>query len=86
MERVTFAESWEEFFGEFGLESFGERNTLSPAMDVAETDSQLQATMELPGIEKDDIEIKRTSVRAVHANGRHARCRPFSRVPSMFGT
>jgi len=50
---------FEEFFRGWEPELFRgeERGAFNPALNVAETDDTIEATMELPGLSEDDIEI-----------------------------
>lgn len=53
MDRI-FDEFFRDWESEFGLE---EASAFSPALNVAESDEAIEATMELPGLSEDDIEI-----------------------------
>lgn len=54
-----FEEFWRRFErpGLAGFDSFGALSFSSPRTDVAETDKEIEVTMELPGLDEKDIEL-----------------------------
>lgn len=48
---------FDEFTRGFGLSSFGERSVGWPSVEVKEDDKRLCVEAELPGLDKDDIEV-----------------------------
>jgi HSP20 family protein len=52
---------FDDFFGRSALEPFGafrqEWDAFSPRVDVAETDSEIVVSAELPGLDDEDIEV-----------------------------
>jgi HSP20 family protein len=48
---------FDEFTRGFGLPSFGERSVGWPSIDLKEDDKRVCVEAELPGLEKDDIEV-----------------------------
>src|SRR5690625_912439 len=47
----------ERFFDEFFERGFGESGRFDPSIDVAEKESGIEVTAELPGLEQEDIEL-----------------------------
>ena len=56
---LTMQREINRMFGEFGrgLPARFEESELSPRIDVAETDSAIEVTAELPGIDEKDVEV-----------------------------
>lgn len=48
---------FDEFTRGFGLSSFGERGMSWPSVDVKEDEKRFRIEAELPGLEKDDVEV-----------------------------
>lgn len=48
---------FDDFMRGFPSISIGEREELMPAMDVSETDTDIEVTAELPGLEEKDVQI-----------------------------
>jgi HSP20 family protein len=56
--RDIFEDAVEDFFESWGLEPRWQSEVaISPALDVAETDSEYKITAELPGMSRDDIDV-----------------------------
>lgn len=85
---------FEDFFGEMTFPSFegdwGELSSLTPSVDVSQTDDAVQVTVELPGIEEKDIDVTLSEgVLTIRGEKRHEEDRKdkkFHHVERSYGS
>jgi len=89
--REMFREMFEDFFRPWALTSrLGRRFALSPAVDISETDKEYRVSVELPGIEKDDIQVSidqgRLTISGEKKEEQKEEKENFLRVERSYGT
>ena len=83
---------FESFFNRpFGIANFGDFQPLfSPKVDIAETDKEIIITVDLPGLEADDVEIsfvnRVLSIRGEKKSEKEEKSQHFHRKERSYGT
>jgi HSP20 family protein len=68
----------DQLFDDFmrGGPVFGAKSALTPSMDITETDSQIEVTAELPGLEEKDVQVNvADNVLTIKGEKKAERCR-----------
>ena len=86
---LSLREEFDDMLSRFAGDGGWLTGEAAPAMDVAETESQFEISMELPGVKPDEVDIEITG-RVVRVSGEHTEEREekgktFHRTERRFG-
>lgn len=87
---MAFGRDMDEIFNQMFNRDFGQEGIAAPSMDISETEDAYRATLELPGVKTDDIDIQVNgnvlTVTGESKNESEEEGRKFHRVERSYGS